>query len=72
MTDQLSQLKLSAGYSQYNNVWFCACGRRLLRGEFLEMCRVEKVVRGRTKHVNQLVVKQGLKQCHYCARGLKA
>lgn len=58
MTGQLSTLKLSADYSQYRNVWFCACGRRLLRGEFL------------VRDGKGLVVKQGVKQCHYCERGL--
>lgn len=53
------------------NVWFCACGRRLLRSEFLEMRNIQKTKRGKTKHVKELVVKQGLMQCHYCARGLK-
>lgn len=65
-------LKLSDGYAQFRNVWFCLCGRRLLRSEFLEMDRVEKYVKGRTKHVNQLVVKQGVKQCFHCEKGLKA
>lgn len=67
----MTVLKLPVDLDHHRNVWFCLCGRRLTRGEFLEMKHIAKLVHGRTKHVNQLVVKDDLKQCHYCERGLK-
>ncbi len=63
---------IGVGCSQYRNVWFCGCGRRLLRSEFLEMGWVKKFVRGRTKNIRLLVVKEGVKQCFHCEKGVQA